>query len=185
MTQATAHHGEAELGVIPLHCKPSSGGCPPSLCLLFNSSHTFKTSLVAQSHTSKPAHCTLACFSSLHAPHSIASSECSLGRSPWHHQQGHLNFRQGDLAGCSGASSPRALWDIPCNKQRVRHLHLVKCLGGLAPRHPSLLFHSLQFHHASLLCRVFCLGGRRPIGERGLGTSKNLQNFKDPLPSRP
>ena len=37
---------------------------------------------------------------SLHAPHSIACSESSLGRSPCHYQLGHLNFRQGDLATC-------------------------------------------------------------------------------------
>ena len=32
MTLATAHHSEAEPGVIPLHCKPWSTGCLPSLC---------------------------------------------------------------------------------------------------------------------------------------------------------
>ena len=60
-----------------------------------------KRSVVAQSLTSRGHHTALKLATpSLHAPHSIACSESSLGRSPCHYQLGHLNFRQGDLAAC-------------------------------------------------------------------------------------
>ena len=47
MTQATVHHGEAKPGVIPLHWKPWSTGCPPSLCLLFPTHPTQRTDMTA------------------------------------------------------------------------------------------------------------------------------------------
>lgn len=57
--------------------------------------------MVAQSLTGRGHHTALKLATpSLHAPHSIACSESSLGRSPCHYQLGHLNFRQGDLAAC-------------------------------------------------------------------------------------